>query len=115
MPPRAPTLSTLLAALALAACAAAPQPAPPPLAAAAPSPSALRLDPFYSKVGDAGGIPVTASGRVPDAALVAARGIVDGMLEKRPDIRRQMIAMGERVGVLAPDEMITDLPEERDL
>ena len=37
------------------------------------------------------------------------------MLERRPDIRRQMIAMGERVGVLAADEMITDLPEERDL
>ena len=113
---RVPTLTALLTALALAACAEAPKPSPPTAAAVAPpAPTALRLDPFYKKVVDAGGIPVTASERVPDAALVAAQGIVDGMLEKRPDIRRQMIAMGERVGVLAADEMITDLPEERDL
>jgi hypothetical protein len=105
--------AVLAFALALTACAEAPKPAP--AAAIVPPPRSLDLDPFYAKSVDAGGIPVTASARVPDAALLAARDIVDGMLHDRPDIRRQMVAMGERVGVLAPDEMITDLPEERDL
>ena len=108
-------------ALVLTACAEAPRPAPadagfvsrPP--AVTTPPSALELDPFYEKSVNAGGIPVTASAHVPDEALLAARDIVDGMLEKRPDIRRQMIAMGERVGVLGANEQITDLPEERDL
>lgn len=109
------TLSLIL--VALSACADTSKPAPQvaPTAAIAPPPAGLKLDPFYSKSLDAGGIPVTASARTPDAALMAARDIVNGMLARRPDIRRQMIAMGERVGVLAVDEMITDLPEERDL
>jgi hypothetical protein len=121
MPRRLPSLPAIVTALALAGCAGAPKPAPvaaviPPSPAAVTAPPAmLKLDPFYQKAVDAGGIPVTASARVPDAALIAARGIVDAMLEKRPDIRRQMIAMGERVGVLAPKEMITDLPEMHDL
>jgi hypothetical protein len=100
-------------ALALAACAETPKPAP--AVQAGPPPKSFALDPFYKKSVDADGIPVTASARVPDAALIAARDIVNGMLEMRPDIRRRMIALGERVGVLAADEMITDLPEERDL
>ncbi|MGZ6011217.1 MAG: glycoside hydrolase [Caulobacteraceae bacterium] len=103
----------LVAAAALAGCAEAPRPSP--VVAVAPPPRTLALDPFYRKSVDAGGIPVTASARVPDEALLAAQGIVDGMLERRPDIRRRMVAMGERVGVLAADEMITDLPEERGL
>jgi hypothetical protein len=105
--------AVLVFTLALTACAEAPKPSP--AAAIGPPPKDLALDPFYAKSIDAGGIPVTASARVPDAALRTAKGIVDGMLEKRPDIRRQLIAMGERVGVLAPDEMLTDLPEMRDL
>jgi hypothetical protein len=101
-------------ALLLAGCAS--QPAPTPVATTIiPPPKTLALDPFYAKTLDAGGIAVTASARVPDAALFAARDITNGMLDKRPDVRRQMIAMGERVGVLAADEMITDLPEMRDL
>jgi hypothetical protein len=108
-------------ALLLTACAETPRPAPakaaivPGPASITSPPSALKLDPFYKKSVDAGGIAVTASAHVPDEALLAARDIVDGMLEKRQDIRRQMIAMGERVGVLGANEQITDLPEERDL
>jgi hypothetical protein len=110
----------ILAAFVLSACAETPKPAPtaatpPPAAAIAPPAKSLALDPFYKKSIDAGGIPVTASEHVPDAALLAARDIVNGMLQQRPDIRRQMIVMGERVGVLGANEMITDLPEERDL
>lgn len=113
--------TAVVLALALAACAETDRPAPVaaarPEAAAAvtPPPKSLALDRFYKKSVDADGVLVTASARTPDAALLAARDIVNGMLAQRPDIRRQMIAMGERVGVLAADEMITDLPEERDL
>lgn len=115
--------AAVVLALVVAACAEAPKPGPAVATTTTfrrsgpikPPAAVLHLDPFYKKSVDAGGIPITASERVPDAALLAARGIVNGMLEKRPDIRRQLIAMGERVGVLAPDEMLTDLPEERDL
>ena len=87
--------------------------APESPASIAPPPAALHLDTFYQKYVDAGGIPVTTSSRVPDAALFAARGIVDAMLSRRPDLRRELVRMGERVGVMAPDEMTTDLPEQR--
>ena len=102
---RSPILA--LAVLVLAGCASQRPPVSPP-------PPRLALDPFYRKYVDAQGIPVTASARTPDAALFAARDIVDAMLSRRPDLRRQLIAMGERVGAMAPDEMTTDLPEQRD-
>lgn len=79
-----------------------------------PPPPALRLDPFYTKSLDAGGIPITTSPRVPDAALLAARDIVQTMLSKRPDIRRELIRRGARVGIMATNEQTTDLPEQRD-
>jgi len=77
-------------------------------------PDSLDLDSFYRKYVSAGGIPVIASGRVPDAALLVARDIVDHMLLNRPDIRSDMVDHGQRVGVMAVDEMTTDLPEQRD-
>ena len=99
---------------ALTACAT-PTIAPPSLPAAiAPPPASLRLDPFYAKYLDAEGIPITTSARVPDAALLAARDIVVTMTAPRPDIRRRLIAMGARVGVMATNEFTTDLPEQRD-
>jgi hypothetical protein len=100
--------------LLMAACAETAPVPPAPDAAIAPPPAALRLDPFYTKYLDAGGIPITTSPRVPDAALLAARDIVETMLSKRPDIRRQLIRMGARVGVMATNEYTTDLPEQRD-
>ncbi len=102
-------MAPLLALLAVAGCAG-PGPAP----GIQPPPPALRLDPFYQKYLDADGIPVTTSARTPDAALFMARDIVDAMLSRRPDLRRELIRMGERVGIMAPDEMTTDLPEQRD-
>ncbi len=111
-------LSPLLAAgalvLGLAACATEPSLPTTPQAAIAPPPSSLRLDSFYTKYLDAQGIPITTSPRVPDAALLAARDIVETMLSKRPDIRRELIRMGARVGVMATNEYTTDLPEQRD-
>lgn len=78
-------------------------------------PERFGYDPaFYKKYVDAHGIPVIGSERVPDAALLVARDIVVYMLADRPDIRREMIARGYRVGIMAVTEMTTDIPEQRD-
>lgn len=101
------------AATALAGCAVGERVPPPSQAAIATPPPVLRLDPFYGKYVDAGGIAVIASPRVPDAALTRARDIVLAMLSHRPDLRRTLVGEGARVGVIAADEAITDLPEHR--
>jgi hypothetical protein len=106
-------LSVCTLALFAAACTTPAALSPPP-AAIAPPPASLRLDPFYAKYLDAEGIPVTTSARAPDAALLAARDIVVAMTAQRPDVRRRLIAMGARVGVMAVKEQTTDLPEQRD-
>ncbi|MDQ2878279.1 MAG: glycoside hydrolase [Pseudomonadota bacterium] len=77
-------------------------------------PPALHADPFYVKYLDAAGIPVLASAKVPDHALIVARAIVVGMLAPRPDLAAALVAQGQRVAIMAPDEGTTDLPEQRD-
>jgi hypothetical protein len=77
-------------------------------------PESIQHDPFYKKYADALGIAILSSERVPDAALLVARDIVIHMLAKRPDLRREMVAKGMRVGVMAVTESTTDIPEHRD-
>ena len=80
-----------------------------------PLPPSLPYDrTFYKKHVDAHGIPVIGSDKVPDAALLLARDIVIYMLAGRPDLRKEMMARGYRVGVMAQTEMTTDIPEQRD-
>ncbi len=79
-----------------------------------PPPAALKLDPFYTRHIDGGGIPIVASAKVPDDALLFARDIVVAMLTDRPDLRRAMATSGFRVAIMAPDEGTVDLPEQRD-
>lgn len=76
-----------------------------------PVPESLGVDPFYTKYTDANGIPVIASAKVPDAALLVARDIVNTMLAHRPDIRNALIARKWRTGVIAEVEMTMDIPE----
>ena len=76
-----------------------------------PVPEALGVSLFYKKYTDALGIPVIASDKVPDAALLVARDIVNTMLAARPDIRKALIARGWRTGVIAEVEMTMDIPE----
>jgi hypothetical protein len=103
------------------------QAAPPPPAPATPIvqeygrfmvgplPTSLPYDrTFYKKHVDAHGIPVIGSDKVPDQALLLARDIVIYMLAGRPDLRKEMMARGYRVGVMAQTEMTTDIPEQRD-
>ena len=76
-------------------------------------PEPLGLDPFYRRYVDAGGIPIVSSERAPAGALLVARDIVDALLQSRSDLRRDLIARGVRVAVLAAEEGITLLPEHR--
>ncbi len=69
---------------------------------------------FYAKYASADGIPVIASAKVPDEALLVARDIMKHMLSKRPDLRADIIQREGRVGVMAVTEMTTDIPEQRD-
>jgi hypothetical protein len=54
-----------------------------------PVPESLGVDRFYQKYVDAFGIPVLASTKVPDIALLVARDIVNTMLAIRPDLSRR--------------------------
>jgi hypothetical protein len=74
-------------------------------------PGSLGVSPFYKKYADAEGIPVIASEKVPDAALLVARDIVNSMLAGRPDLRKALIARRWRTGVIAEVEMTMDIPE----
>ena len=75
---------------------------------------AYRLDPFYAKYVDAG-VPVVASAKVPDAALLEAAWLIGRMLEGRGDILEAMARRKVRCTVMAYTEMTTDVPEHRDL
>ena len=77
-------------------------------------PQSLALDTFYKKYSDAFGIPIVSSEKVPDAALLMARDIVNYMLVKRVDVRNELFKRKARVLVMAQSEMETDLPERRD-
>jgi len=99
----------LLCAILLAGPSATTRGSPAP----SPPPAALRLDPFYARYLDAGGIPLVGSARVPDEALAKARDIVLAMLAHRPDLKAQLVRGGARVAILAEQEAITDLPENR--
>lgn len=74
-------------------------------------PDSFKLDTFYKKYSDAYGIPIVSSEKAPDDALLMARDIVNYMLVKRPDIRKELINRHARVLVMAESEMETDLPE----
>ena len=77
-------------------------------------PAELGLDPFYKKYADAFGVAIVSSEKVPDAALLMARDIVNYMVSKRPDVRAVMVEKKSRVIVMAQTEMQTDPPEYRD-
>ena len=76
-------------------------------------PPALELDPFYKKYVDAHGIPVVTSAKVPDAALLMARDIVQFMLANRPDLRKELIRKKWKLAIMAQTEVTYDIPEHR--
>ena len=76
-------------------------------------PAELELDPFYKKYVDAHGIPVVTSNKVPDAALLMARDIVQFMLANRPDLRKELIRKKWKLAIMAETEVTYDIPEHR--
>jgi hypothetical protein len=76
---------------------------------------ALKLDPFYKKHVSAGGLPVLSSDKVADEALLEARYLILQMLAGREDILKALINNKVRFVVMAPTEMTTDVPEQRDM
>jgi hypothetical protein len=73
------------------------------------------LDPFYKKYLETEGFPILSSEKVSDEALIEAADIVDHMLDGRDDVREAMIRNQVRLVVMAPTEMTTDVPEQRDM
>ncbi|MEX0907401.1 MAG: glycoside hydrolase [Gemmatimonadota bacterium] len=76
-------------------------------------PAELELHPFCRKYVDAHGIPVVSSEKVPDAALLAARDIVQFMLSERPDLRHELIRKRWKLAIMAETEVTYDIPEHR--
>src|ERR1700754_117295 len=66
---------------------------------------------FYQKYVDADGMPVVASGRVSDFALLEARYIVIAMIGQRPEVFAAIVRNRVRLAVMAPTELTTDIPE----
>jgi hypothetical protein len=83
---------------------------PKPIAVQNP-PAALKLDAFYAKYVDAGGIPVVSSARVPDAALIAAADVLGHLLANRPDLRKALAEAKVKLAVMSKVEVTTDVPE----
>lgn len=73
------------------------------------------MDPFFDEYTDAQGIPVVASGDVPDRGLLVARDVVLHMLKEIPSIQQHMIDEGYKLGVMADTDSTMDIPWYRDL
>ncbi len=101
----------LLPLLALCCVAAA----PPVRPAVGPVPASLKLDPFYKKYTDYMGLPIVSSAKVSDRGLLEARHLISKMLDGRDDITRAIVKARCRFVVMAPDEMTTDVPEQRNM
>jgi alpha-glucosidase len=74
-----------------------------------------KLDPFYKKYARAGGLPVLASEKVSDEGLLEAVYLIDQMLAGRDDVHAALVKENVRFVVMAPNEMTTDVPEQRDM
>lgn len=89
-----------LALLALAACATPIQP--------------IQEGGFYTKQVTTEGLAIRSSARVEDAALLAARDMVRGMLSDRPDLAAEVLRQDVRLAIMGRDEALLDLPEFAD-
>jgi alpha-glucosidase len=93
----------------------APAPRPRVAAVSAELRERLNLDPFYQKHLDVEGLPVLSSAKVSDAALIEAGYLIRRMLAERPDVLKELVRNRARFVVMAPTEMTTDVPEQRNM
>ncbi|MFL5384821.1 MAG: hypothetical protein ACJ8GN_20045 [Longimicrobiaceae bacterium] len=76
----------------------------------------LQLDPtFYRKYVDAMGIPVVASGKVTDPAVLEAGYLTVAMLQNAPDIAERIAKNKGRIAVMGFAERTRDIPEHAKL
>ncbi len=84
-----------------------------------PVPDAVRaefkLAEHYQKFASAGGLPIVASAKVNDAALLEARFLILQMVGHRPEILEAMAKNKVRFSIMAAGEFTTDIPEHSDL
>jgi alpha-glucosidase len=95
--------------------APAAQPAPQVTPVPAEFRAQHKLDPFYEKYVSYQGYAILSSAKVPDEALLEARYLISQMLARRDDITAALVARKCRFTVMAPDEMTTDVPEQRNM
>jgi photosystem II stability/assembly factor-like uncharacterized protein len=74
-----------------------------------------KLDSFYKKHLDLGGLPILSSEKVSDKAIEEAAYLIRQMLSNRDDILQAMVKRGCRFVVMAPTEMTTDVPEQKNM
>lgn len=70
---------------------------------------------FYKKFKHSNGMLVKGSKNVEDASLEKASEIVEKMLIKRPDLRRQLISNKADIVIIAKNENYCEIPEAQDL
>jgi len=88
----------------------------PPARAAAPSPAQALLktrDPFYKQHVVADGLLIAGSEKVSKHALGEVAHLIRKMLANRPDLLKNLVERKVYVGVMAYNEMTTDMPECR--
>jgi hypothetical protein len=88
--------------------------APPPCPEVTLTPPPAGLSPFYTRHVDLGGVPLLGSDGVPLEAFRVAVWLADALFAQRPCLREALARSGVRVGVMARDEVTTDMPEYSD-
>jgi len=78
-------------------------------------PESLKCDPFYKKYVRVRGLPVLASEKVSDEALLEANYLIRQMFAYRHDILKAIIEADVRFVVIGENEKVTDIPEYGDL
>jgi len=106
-------IKPVLVLLLLVAAAQAAEPGDRAAMVAATEYLGKKLDPFYKKHASAGGLAIVSSEKVSDHALKEAAHLVGGMLAGRDDVLKALIRAKVYVGVMAYNEMTTDMPETR--
>ena len=92
-----------------------PAPTATPSPSPTPAPTPIVLDPFYEKHLATECLFIASSDKVPDEALTRARDVISEMLFNRPDLCETIASVGRRVTIAADSEVVTDIPEFRNI
>ncbi len=88
-----------------------PEPTPPPAVIRA----FYELDPYYEQWINVRGLPVIAPAKVNPYAVKEAAWLIEKMIGHRPDVLRAMVSNKARFSVVAHTDIITEIPEYRDV